>query len=842
MAEHLLRTKEVRARFRSNHVTTRERINLDALFQDLRFGARQLLRSPGTSVISIATLAVGIGLNTAMYSVAHGLLKPLPVVEPEKVAVILGESKDVGFRNLSYVDYRDFEKGVPAFERLGAAQAVSMMLRGKSEDSILWGEIVSPNYFDVLRVSPVLGQAFEATQVVGEANALVLAYSTWQRRFGGEPSVVGRSLDLNGHAFTITGVAPKGFRGSVSVWLAPEYWITAAAHDWAYPSSRGDLERRGATTFRIVGRLRAEATLAMAQAQASAVAENLATQYPETNRDLRAVAMIETDTHPEPGLATGFRLARTVFLSLVLLVLFAACGNVATLLLTRAAARRKELAVRSALGGTMTRVIRQLLTEGILLAMLSGIAGIFLAATGVAALQRVSIPTSLPVVVDVGLDASVVLYAFSLCLVATLGFGLIPAVTASRTDLAGVLKGARSISPSRGITARNALVVAQVAVSLVLTVVAAVFTRSSLLAARVDWGLDPRGVALGTIDLASLGYDEPAAQLFYERVMENLQRAPGVESVALSAPVPLEFSVDGGSIFVDGSEQRGGAPSASMWSVVSPDYFKTVRTPIVSGRPIAKEDGRDATAVAVVNETFAQTHWPGTSALGRTFALGTESGRRVTVVGVAKDGVYRLPGEAPTPYVYLPLAQNYRGQVTIVVRAAQGLGTAATVATTRTALRAIDPRVPLFDTKSMDTLISGRALVASRLGSQFSGLFGLLALFLAGVGLFGALAQSVAARTREIGVRMAVGATATDVRRAVVVDGLRIALLGGALGITVALLVLPVLRSLLIGVTPFDPVSIAASSFVLLGIAVIACIAPAHRATKVDPILALRAE
>jgi predicted permease len=813
---------------------------MDTLLQDLRYGIRQLVRYPAVSAVAVVTLALGIGLNSVVYSIAHGLLRPLPVPEPERVVLVLSKSKDTGFGSLSYVDYRDLREGRGAFEDLAATQAVSMGLKGTAEDVLLWGEIVSPNYFDVLRIQPAFGRAFDAGRERDDAASIVVSHSTWRRRFGADPKIVGRTLTLNGHAFTAIGVAPPGFRGSASIWFAPEYWVSALAYDRANPASTGDLDRRGATGFRLIGRLRAGASVEQAQAQVASVVARLAREFPETNRSIAAVVLREMDTHPEPDSAPMSRFASRVFLALVGLVLLVASANVANLLLARAVARRKEMAVRAAIGGRVSRLVRQLLTEGLLLAALGGAAGLLLAVGAIGALQRIRIPTTIPVVIDMPLDRSVFLYASCLSGLATLVFGLAPALFAARLDLAAILKGEAALAGGGRLRPGRVLVIAQVGFALVLTVVAGLFARGASQATRTDWGLDPRGIVLATVDLGAQGYDVQAAQAFHRVVVEHLTAAPGVISAALAASVPLEFYSEGGNVFVAGASATDGSQHQTLWSVVGPGYFDAARTPIVAGRPLGEQDDASAPGAVVVNETFARAHWPGTNALGRTFALDRADGRRVTVVGIAKDGTYREPDEPARAYLYLPLAQNHRSQVTLVVRAKGD--PSAVVGTIRDVVRTVDPRVPLFDVKTMDELIAGRALAPTRLAAQFAAVFGGLALILAMVGLFGIVAYAVSQRTREIGIRVAMGAGTSQIRRLVVGDGLRLAAFGGLFGLAGSAVALPVMRNLFVGVSPFDPLVFGVAVLALTAVALVASGIPAARATRIDPVKALRAE
>lgn len=808
------------------------------MWLDLKYGAHQLWRQPLVTLVTVLTLALGIGVNTAVYSLARGILRPLPVPDPDRVAVVLAHDKDTGFGHLSYADYRDL-RTVSAFEQMAAAQVVNMTLKGGDEDASWWGEIVSPNYFETLALRPALGRAFDVARETEDAASLILSYRSWQRRFHGDPAILGRALTLNGHAFTVVGVAPAGFRGTTSIWLAPEYWISAGAFDRAYPGSVGDLDRRGATTFRLIGRLRAGVTAAQAQSQVAPLAARLA-RAGATTRPVDAVVLRESDTHPEADSAAMFRFASRVFLGLVALVLLVACANVANILLSRMAARQSEMAVRAAVGASVAQVARQLLIEGALLALLGGAAGVLLAGLALGAFQRIAIPTSLPVVLDTPLDRAVLSYAIGLSALSTLVFALAPALLASRTNLVTALRGDhRGAGPVGRLTWGRSMVVAQVALALVLTTAAALFARSAQRAERVDWGLDPQNVILASVDLRPQGYDEATTRDFERELVRRLAALPGAVAVTLAAPAPLEFTVDGGTLYPDGSTTTTtSAERQSMLSVVGPHYFDAMRTPIVAGRPFGDEDTAESPRVAVVNETLAGRLWPGSNPVGRTFALDRADAPRVTVVGVARDGIYRLPGEPRSSFAYLPLTQNHRPQMTALVRTVGDPRSA--VPGIREGVRALDSRLGTFDVKTLDELIAGRALAPTRLASRFSAVFGALALCLSMVGLFGVMAYAVAQRRREIGIRIAVGASPNQIHRLVFGEGLRLAAVGGLIGVVGVALTLPLLRQLLVDKSSLDPLAFGAAFLLLAAVAVGASAIPALRATRVDPWKALR--
>jgi predicted permease len=811
---------------------------VETFLKDVRYSLRSMLRARGLTLVAVMTLALGIAATTAIIAVVQGLiLRPLPVADPDRVTVLFAQARDTrDYRNFSYADYDDLRRA-EGFEALAAVQPLRVSASSSLESSVLWGELVSPNYFETLGVRCAVGNAFVERE---HASNVILSYRTWQRRFGGDPAIVGRSIDLNRRAFTIVGVAPEGFRGAYSIWFDPEIWVSTEANDALVPEQRGLLHARGKTSFRLIGRLRPGTSIEQAQSQAAAVVQRLEREFPQTNANVDAALFYERNARPEPGAAAGFRLAAQLFLALGGLVLLVACGNVANMLLARATGRRKEVAVRMAMGANRARVARQFLTESLLLAVLAGGVGIVLASWATRLLARMPVPSAIPIVLDVTVDTRVLAFGTSLALLTSLVFGIAPALQAFRVDLVSTLKG--GLTPGR--TTRrpalgNVLVVGQIAVSLMLLVAAGLFVRSLRQAERMPLGFDSRRALVGTVDLGLNGYDEAGGRVFYRALLARAAALPGVIRASLATPVPLEFYSSEETVFVDGELDSSGRPRGGpvLSSVVSPGYFETMRTRLLDGRDFSDADEAGTTPVAVVNETMAKRLWPGTSALGRPLRVGAADAPPVSVVGVVQDGKYREVTETPQAFLYLPLGQRYVPSATLVVRTA-GEPLSA-VSAVRGVVRSLDPVLSLEDVKTLEALVVGRAMLPYRIASGFAGVLGVVAVALAVMGLYGLVAFVVSQRMREIGIRMALGATAGSTAAMVVGWGIRLAGTGILIGL-VAAFGLGRLLSSLIGVSPADSLAFGGAALLLMAIAAAASYLPARRAARLDPTVTLK--
>jgi predicted permease len=818
------------------------------LIQDLRYAIRTLRKAPGFTAVAAATLALGIAVNAAMFSILDAVLwRPLPVREPDRLAVLFARNRaSGGFFDFSYADYQDFKAAGDVFAGLIAYEPVALSLSQEGRNERLWGEVVSGNYLDVLGVSPALGRGFHPDEdgTAGARPVALVSHSLWTKRFHADPGLVGRPLRLNGRDFTIVGVTPPEFHSVYYVGFRPDIWLPAAMYDAAVPSSAGKLLERGATSFRIMARLAPGVPLEQARARVATIARRIEEESSRTNAGLEAALLPEKETRPEPGEdARNLSFAGVVFLAAVGLVLLIASANVANLLLARATARQREIAVRLAIGASRDRIVRQLLTESLLLAVLGGGLGMALAGWATSWFSASwHLPTDLPFALDFGLDGRALAFTAAVSLATAVVFGLAPALQASHPGIASALK-ADSLTPGgeKRSRVRDALVVGQVATSCLLLVCAGLALRSLGRMKTVDPGFDTRNGLLATVTPSLLGYDEARGQAFYRQLLARVTSLPGVRAASLGHFVPLEFSANGGNIYVEGRETRPGQPpDSTFWSVVAPRYFETMGTRVLEGREFTPADDAAAPRVAVVNEAFAKRYWPGRSPLGTTLRAEGPDAPPLTVVGLVATVKERMLGEAPEPYLYRPIAQSYPSGATLVVRG-EGDATALLPAI-RGALRALDPEVPFSDVKTLEQLVEGRALASTRFGTGLSGIFGLLALGIAMVGLYGVLSYAVSRRVREIGIRMALGASRGEVLRLVVGQGMRLAAAGVGLGTAAAVAVARFLSSLFFGIGTADAAVFAVVVAALAGVAFLASYVPARRATRVDPLAALRYE
>jgi macrolide transport system ATP-binding/permease protein len=816
---------------------------MEALIKDVRYALHTLRKNPGFALAAILTLGVGIGLNTAQFSIVDSVLwRPLSVEQPDRLAIVYATGREPGYGRFSLPDYRDFSEAA-AFESLTASTIAGVTLRIGDDARTLFGQAVTPSYFDTLRPRPALGRFFGSeVELSGEhAAAVVLSHGAWRKYFASDPGIVGRAIDLNGSAFTVVGVAGEGFRGSYNFWFAPEFWLPIRALPLLDQDNAATLEERGASFVHIVGRLRDGATFSEAEAQLGAIAEQLAKNYPATNRDRVPHVLPELATRPEADTAHVAQLALGVFQALAGLVLLVACANVSNLLLARAAGRRKEIAVRFAVGASRGRLIRQLLTEGLVLSGLAAVLGVALAVLLIRRLSGVEMPTFYPLALDLSVDVRSLLFAILVATLTALAFALVPALRTSGTDLVPALKGESARGGSRS-RLMGTLVAAQVAVSLVLLVAGGLFMRSMHEAQRVPLGFRTDHALLATLNLDQPGYDRGRQERLVLDLAERVAALPDVSGTSYAAPLPMEFSSGGGLIYPEGRELTGDAESGERiaWTHVGPDYFGVMETRIVAGRSFDRGDDAQGKQVAIVNQTLAEAYWPGQNPIGRTLRFGSPESEPVEVVGVAQNGKYRAVVEPPMPYVYLPLLQGEIDGPTLIVRT---LGEPeATAPAVRAALRSLDPTVPLLEVKTLEDLIEGRAMIAFRIGAGMSGSVGILALGLAMIGLYGIVTLGVTRRTREIGIRMALGAERRRVIAMLLGQGMRLVIIGACIGVGLSLLVGRVLGGLLVGVDGADPATFAVVVGTLTAVAAVATWLPSRRAARVDPSRALRTE
>jgi putative ABC transport system permease protein len=810
---------------------------MDQLWADVRYAARLLARTPGVTAAIVASLALGIGANVTLFTWMEVVLwQPLPGVEDQgRLADVQVTDPHEGFLSLSAPDYRDLRDGAP---RLGliAFDDQPVSLEAGEETTRAWGLLVSGNYFDALQVKPVLGRTFreDEDQVAGRDAVVVLSHAFWQRRFGGDPSVVGRTVKINTHPFTVIGVAPPGFGGS-RLALAFDAFVPLAMQPLLMPG--GDrLQERGDHWLSAMACLPRGLGLRGAQAELSTVAARVARDHPKESAGL-SLQLFPLWNAPRGGarILTPVLFVLSAVAGLVLLI---ACANIANLLLARATARRREVAVRLSLGASRARLVLQLLTESVLLALLGGAAAVLVAFWCAPLLRAFIPPNDFPIQLAPRVSGPALAFAGGLSVLTGLLFGLAPALQASRPALAGVLRDEAGSVAGRRSRLRHGLVVAQVALSVVLLVAAGLLVRSLQKAQAFHPGFEAERVLLAGLDLFSNGYDEARGTAFQARLLERVQQLPGVTAASFGRRLPLGF---GGSSSFRGLRIDGYTPAADeeAWSYVNqigPGYFRTLGVPMVEGREFEARDAADAERVIVVNQSMARKYWPGRSALGGRITLDERPHR---VVGVARDFNFRRLGEEPAPFLYLALAQHYRPDAFLHVRTAGDPSLAAPAV--RAAVHDLDAALPVFGMRTLRESTKP-ASFQQRLAGTLLGAFGALALVLAAVGLGGVLAYMVGQRTREIGVRMALGGDRRQVFALVMRQGLGLTALGLVLGLAAAAAATRPLRALLFGVSPGDPFTWLAVAGILGGAALLACALPARRAMRVDPLVALRHE
>jgi predicted permease len=813
---------------------TNRRTNMIAdLWQDLRYGARMLVKKPGFTLIAVVTLALGIGANTAIFSLVNTiLLRPLPVREPQRLVSIFptilrtGEAQIFSYPN--YVDVRDRND---VFTDLAAFTFAGMSLSRNGNNEIIYGYLASGNYFELLGVNAALGRTFtpKDDRTPNADPVAVLSYASWQKRFGADHNIVGQTVLLNNLSYTIIGVAPPRFNGTEFIY-APEMWVPMMMLGQIKPGSK-ELEQRNINSIYCVGRLKPGVSAAQAESALTNVMAQLGREFPDSNEGKGM--MLTPPGLVFPTARTGFIGFAGVLMLTVALVLLIACTNLAGLLLARAAGRRKEIAIRLALGASRARLVRQLLTESVLLALAGGVVGVLLAVWLIDLVMAFKPPISLPLLIDLQLDWRVLSFTVVLSLLTGTLFGLLPALQATKPELVPALKDESALGGYRRSRLRNTLVVAQVALSLVLLVAAGLVQVMSP-------GFNPENVVALTMVPSLQGYDEAKGKQLQQQLIDRVSNLPGVKAMAITNRLPLSLSGSDSYVFIEGAPPTSSAQTPNaLNSNVSPGYFQTMEIPLVAGRVFTERDREDAPRVVVINETFARRFWPGQDAIGKRFRYSRADGPLVEVAGVVKDGKYFSLGEDPKPFFYLPLLQSYEEPTTLIARTTNN--PSAALATIRDEILKLDPTMPFAEVKTLTEHMS-LSLFPLRIGASVVGSFGLLALLLAAIGIYGVMAFAVSQRTREIGIRMALGAQGADVLRLIIRQGLTLMLIGLGLGLAGALLLTRLMSSVLYGVSATDAVTFVSVTALLFVVVLIACWVPARRATNVDPIAALRCE
>ena len=816
-------------------------------WQDARYALRMLRKAPMLTAIVVLTLALGIGANITIFGVVNGLLlRPLPVKSPEQITVVAASLPGdvLGVFQLSYPEFADFQKQAGStFSDLIATQVDLGGLSVGGRASQFLFTRVSGNYFSSLGIQPALGRLILPTEGKegGKDAYVVLGYSYWQKKFGGDLDVVGKQALLDGQEATIIGVAPKTFNGTT---FAVDFDGYVPLNMQRPAEAAGFWSDRGDRVLNVLGRLKPGVSVAEAQSAVKVIAGRLAEEYPATDKGVTFRVIPERLARPSPIAKNVVPLVAGLFLALAGLVLLLACMNVANILLVRATIRQREMAIRAAMGASRVRLIRQLMTESIVMAFFGGIGGVLLGQRASALIVRFLPHTGLPLHMDFGFDWHVFWFALGAALMTALVVGVWPALRAGRADVNNVLHGSGR-SDTAGVgkhRVRSVLVVAQVAGSLVLLIMAGLFTRSLIRAQHAFLGFDPNNVLNVTLDPRGVGYDETHTKNFYRDLEARTRMLPGVESVSTALVVPMGIGGSVSSVYVEGRPlEPGEQPPTVADNLVDAGYFETMRMPLLRGRAFRENDDDKAPLVAIVNETMAKQFWPNQDAMGKRFSMKGANGPFAEVVGIVPDGKYIFIGLDKQPYFLVPLAQNFSSYRTLQLRTTVPPETLSTQV--QELVHEVDSNVPVSNVQTMRQSLSGpNGFYIFQIGAILAGAMGLLGLTLAVVGVYGVVSFAASQRTREIGIRLALGAERRDILRMVLRQGLSLVVGGVVAGMVLALVLTRAMGTLLLGVSPTDALTFVTATVVLGGIGLWACYAPARRAMKVDPMVALRYE
>ena len=818
---------------------------METFKQDVIYGLRLLWKSPGFTVVAALTLALGIGANTAIFSmVSWLLLRPLPVDRPMEIVELAFQQQHSGtYNQFSIPEYRDIrEQSAAQFEGVAGYQIGldGLSLDNKAERTMTY--YVTGNFFGMMGLKPALGRLLTPSEgEVPDADpVLVLGYQYWQKRFNGDPSAVGRKVLLNGRPFTIVGVAPEDFHGPYPILEAQAYLPLGMLGIEGNPADF--MQNRGLRSLVVMARLKQGVALDQARAGVKVIGQRWASQYPQ-EKDVDLQVYLEVRSRPQPDPNNTMIIISSMFLSLAAMVLVLACLNVANILLVRATIREREMAVRAALGATRLRLIRQLLTESLVLALLGGGLGIVFGFVGSYALSSLNIQTDLPIYFDFRFDWRVFAYAMGAALLTAVVVGIVPALRASRSDINTILhQGGRSVMGG-GARVRTALVVGQVAGSLTLLIVAGLFARSLQAAQKTRLGFDPSHVVNFYMDPTEIGYHHDQTAAFYQTLLERVRATPGVVSATTANSAPMGYYGNGDSLAIDGYVVPPGQPQpGSRYLVISTDYFKTMSISMLRGREFTEADNEKAQYVAIINDTMAQKYWPKQDPIGHTFHLASDTKHTLTVVGIAADAHYNgVTGQVGNTF-YVPLAQHLDvGSLqALQVRTAGDPG--AMIPTVQRTISDLAPDLPVFDVKTMTQALNTlNGMMAYQLGAGLAAVLGVLGLVLSVVGVYGVISYSATQRTQEIGVRMALGARPADILWMVLRQGSVIVAVGLALGLACSFAAGRLVKGFLV-VSPYDPLTFSLVSCLLAAVALAACYIPARRSTGVDPLVALRQE
>ena len=818
-------------------------MTMSDFLHDLRYSFRMLVKNPAFTAAAIITLALGIGLNAATFSAVNGiLLRPLPgAANPDRLLQLYRKWPGMDYGSNSIPHFQDLrDRTGDVFENVAAwyFQPMSLASDGTSERTM--GLLVSANFFQTYGVNPALGRTFipgEEDRSPGAHPVVILGYGFWQARFGGDPRVIGRTVTLNGHTFEVVGVAPEDFAGPVTFASIPLY--VPLMMQMQVDPGFNRIEARGNNMMNVVARLREGVTETRAGQQLDAVLLQLREEFPDAYDDqvgTTVVPQMEAGLHPE--IRTAQVGMSSVMMAVVSLLLLIACVNVANLFLARARERQREMGIRLSLGAGRARIVRQLLTESLVFSVIAGGAGLGLASVAVGFLSNIRPPIDGPWSFSVDMDYRVLAFTILISVGAGVLFGLVPALQATRSDLATAVKG-HGGGKGKGSRSRtsSALVVLQVALSLLLLISSGLFLRSLQGATRIDPGFDdPANLVLASIDPALQGYDEARSRAFQDRLLEEVQALPEVRSAGLGSWVPLGLDNSDRGVGVPGYDFAEGERQSFHYAVVTEGYIEAMGVQLLEGRTFTRQDDANGPPVIIVNKRFADHFWPGESALGKV--VETAGAERV-VIGVVETGKVQSLGEAPRELMYLPQRDRFTSAMRVVARTSGD--PQVVLRRIQDLVREADPEMPVSDVRTMEDHM-GVALLPARLGGSVLGLFGVLGLLLAAVGIYGVMAYSVAQRTRELGIRVALGSDRRQMVRLVLGEGMRLALFGVLLGLAGAAGAAQLVKGLLYNVNPLDPVAFSLVPLTLVGVAALAVYIPARRAAGVDPMRALKSE
>jgi putative ABC transport system permease protein len=816
---------------------------MKTLWEDIRYGLRMLAKAPGFTLVAVLTLALGIGANTAIFSVVSAvLLRSLPFSLPnELVRVVSVRARDNAPDNASYPDFKDWRAQSHSFSQMAAYRTESFTLTGQGDPAHIEGAVVSAELFPLLRVQPLLGRTFlpeEDTPGAGPTGlAVILSHGLWRQHFGADPAIVGRTIDLDNRSFTVVGVMPAGFQFPIQ--SGPiDFWTTIAVDLVEMQGEKPMASQRGAHYLDVIGRLKPEFSPSQAQAELATIVSNLNKQY--TDNAPRTIWVV-----PElRQLVSGVRPALLILLGAVGCVLLIACANVGNLLLSRGVARQREMTVRGALGASRWRMIRQLLTESIMLGLAGGALGVTLALWGIPPLVRL-VPEDVPRIAEIRLNAPVLLFTLALSLLTGILFGLAPALRLSRARFLESLKegGRGALEGQHGSRLRSVLVVCDVAVAAILLVGAGLLIKSFLRLERVDPGYDPHRVLTFKVDLPDSTYTKERQAAFYQQALARLNQLPGVHSASAVLPLPLDGDEVDTLLELEGQPLDRSNPLRTNYTWVEPGYFGTVGIRLREGRDFNDRDNLATSPVVIVNETIARRYFPGQDPIGKRIRPHIGNGYPTPpmreIVGVVGDVKQTDLTTETGPQVYVPRSQSPFVGMIFVVRTE--VAPLSILGAARKQISEIDKDLPIYDVKTLDQYFA-QSVGQPHFFTTLLGIFAVLALLLAAVGLYGVISHSAAQRTHEIGLRMALGANKRDVLTLVVGQGFKLTLIGVAIGVAGALALTRLLSTLLYDVQPTDPATFVLVSLLLVFVALLACYIPARRATRVDPMVALRYE